>query len=105
VKLGLNILMRRLDSEPALKMSVHDYLWKNSDPLLKLAAKLVPSMVPTDNVGVLDMVSHGWSLGLHAKSPTYVTYCLLAGNKTTGPVGKHILVSLANQHLRASFVF
>ncbi|GFG34115.1 hypothetical protein Cfor_05571, partial [Coptotermes formosanus] len=56
VKLGLNILMRRLDSEPALKMSVHDYLWKNSDPLLKLAAKLVPSMVPTDNVGVLDMI-------------------------------------------------
>ena len=57
LKLGLNILIRRLDSQPVIKMSVYDYLWKNSDPILRLAAKVVPSMIPTDNVGVLDMVS------------------------------------------------
>ena len=57
LKLGMNILIRRTDSQPVLKMSVYDFLWKNSDPILQLAAKMVPSMVPTDNVGVLDMVS------------------------------------------------
>jgi hypothetical protein len=57
LKIGLNILIRRLDSQPVTKMSVYDYLWKNSDPILQLAAKVVPSMVPIDNVGVLDMVS------------------------------------------------
>jgi hypothetical protein len=57
LKLGLNILIRRLDSQPVHKMSVYDYIWKNSDPILKLASKVVPSMVPMDNVGVLDMVS------------------------------------------------
>jgi len=46
-----------MDSQPVLKMSVYDYLWKNSDPILQLAAKLMPWMVPIDNVGVLDMVS------------------------------------------------
>jgi hypothetical protein len=51
-----------MDSQPLLKMSVYDYLWKNSDPILQLAAKLAPSMVPIDNVGVLDMVSHVDSL-------------------------------------------
>ena len=39
------------------KMPVYDYLWNNSDPILELAAKVVPSMVPMKNVGVLDMVS------------------------------------------------
>jgi len=38
-------------------MSVYDYLWTNSDPILKLASKVMPSMVPMDNVGVMDMVS------------------------------------------------
>ena len=57
LKFGLNILIRRLDTQPVSKMSVYDYLLNNSDPLLKLAAKMVPSMIPTENVGVLDMVS------------------------------------------------
>jgi hypothetical protein len=57
LKLGLNILIRRLDSQPVLKMSVYNYIWKNSDPILKLASKMVPSMVPMDNLGVLDVVS------------------------------------------------
>jgi hypothetical protein len=56
-KVGLNILLRRMDSQPLRKMSVYDFLWKNSDPILQLAAKVVPTMVPIDNVGVLDMVS------------------------------------------------
>jgi hypothetical protein len=57
LKFGLNLLIRRMDSQPVLKMSVYDYLWKNTDPILQLAAKMVPWMVPIDNVGVLDMVS------------------------------------------------
>jgi hypothetical protein len=57
LKIGLNILIRGLDSQPVVKMSVYEYLWKNSDQILKVSAKLVPWMVPIENVGVLDMVS------------------------------------------------
>jgi hypothetical protein len=46
-----------MGSQPVQKMSVYDYLWKNSDPILKLVAKMAPSMVPTNNLGLLDMVS------------------------------------------------
>jgi hypothetical protein len=57
VKLGLNLVIRRLDSQPLVNISVYNYLWNNSDPLLTLVSKIAPSMIPLDNVGVLDMVS------------------------------------------------
>jgi scavenger receptor class B protein 1 len=56
LKFALNMLMSRMDSQPVKKMPVYDYLWNNSDPILELAAKVVPSMVPMKNVGVLDMI-------------------------------------------------
>jgi hypothetical protein len=57
VKLGLNLVIRRLNTQPMVKMSVYNYLWNNSDPLLTLVSKIAPSMVPIDNLGVLDLVS------------------------------------------------
>lgn len=57
VKLGLNLVIRRLDTQPMVKMSVYNYLWNNSDALLSLASKIAPTIVPIDNLGVLDMVS------------------------------------------------
>jgi hypothetical protein len=57
VKLGVNLLIRGQDTQPVQKMSVHDYLWKNSDKFLKVVSKVAPWMLPMDNVGVLDMVS------------------------------------------------
>ena len=79
VRLGLNILIRKLDSQPIIKMSVYDYLWESSDPILKLAAKMVPSMIPTDNVGVLNMVSPAWTVDLNAN--LQLRYLSFAGRK------------------------
>jgi hypothetical protein len=79
VRLGVNILIRKLDSQPIIKMSVYDYLWESSDPILKLAAKMVPSMIPTDNVGVLNMVSPAWRVDLNAD--LQLRYLSFAGRK------------------------
>jgi hypothetical protein len=57
VKLGLNLLIRKLDAQPLVKISVYDYLWNNTDPLLKLGHKFAPKFIPFDNVGVFEMVS------------------------------------------------
>jgi hypothetical protein len=57
VKFGLNLVIRRLDTQPLVKISVYNYLWNNSDELLELGSKIAPSMIPIHNVGVLDMVS------------------------------------------------
>ncbi|PNF20587.1 hypothetical protein B7P43_G04866 [Cryptotermes secundus] len=56
VKFGVNLVIRRLDSQPLIKTSVYNYLWNNSDPLLTLASNIAPSIVPVDNLGVLHMI-------------------------------------------------
>lgn len=57
LKLGVNLVIRRLDSQPLVKTSVYNYLWNNSDPLLALASNIAPSIIPVDNLGVLHLVS------------------------------------------------
>jgi hypothetical protein len=57
VKLGLNMAIRNLDMQPLVKISVYNYIWNNSDPLLRFGNKMAPSLMPIDNVGVLHMVS------------------------------------------------
>jgi hypothetical protein len=61
VKLGLNMLIGRFDMQPVVKISVYNYLWNNTNPILKFANTMAPSMVPIDNVGVFHMVSEAWS--------------------------------------------
>jgi hypothetical protein len=57
VRLGVNLLVRRQDTQPVQKISVYDYLWQNSDTFLQVVSKVAPSMLPIDNVGLLEMVS------------------------------------------------
>jgi hypothetical protein len=60
-KLGLNMLIRRLDMQPVVKISVYNYLWNNTNPILKFGNRMAPRLVPIDNLGVFHMVSEAWS--------------------------------------------
>ncbi|XP_014283918.1 scavenger receptor class B member 1 isoform X1 [Halyomorpha halys] len=53
---GVRFLMNRLNSKPFVKITVDDYFWNFTDPLLQLSNHLLPFLVPTDNVGILHQV-------------------------------------------------
>lgn len=40
-----------------LNLTVNDYLWGYDDPLVKLAADVIPSIITFDTFGLLDRVS------------------------------------------------
>ncbi|KAJ8982555.1 hypothetical protein NQ317_005026, partial [Molorchus minor] len=56
MKMGINLMMRSLDSSPFITTSIHNYLWNITDPLLDISEKLAPSLVPTKNVAILNRV-------------------------------------------------
>ncbi|XP_069684505.1 scavenger receptor class B member 1-like [Periplaneta americana] len=56
IKLGFNLLMRRMGSQPFKRVSVYDYMWNLTDPLLLVGHKLAPFLVPVDNLGILDLI-------------------------------------------------
>lgn len=45
--------MRSYDKSPFVNISVYNYLWNNTSPVLQAAKKIVPFMVPIRNLGVL----------------------------------------------------
>lgn len=55
-KFLFNVLTRNLRSEMIVKISVKDYLWNNSDPILEVARTIAPSMVPVNNMGILSRI-------------------------------------------------
>ncbi|XP_054281067.1 scavenger receptor class B member 1-like [Macrosteles quadrilineatus] len=55
-KLGFNLLQNRLDSQPLMNTTVYNYFWNLSDPLLKVAHQLAPTMVPVQNMGILHQI-------------------------------------------------
>jgi hypothetical protein len=57
LKFLLNMAIRGWDMQPLVKISVHDFLWNNSSPILRYGKKLAPNLLPVDNLGVLHMVS------------------------------------------------
>lgn len=40
-----------------LNLTVDDYLWGYDDPLVKLAANIIPNIITFDSFGILDRVS------------------------------------------------
>lgn len=56
-KFGLNLIIRRLDSQPFMKISIHDYLWNMTDPLLAAVESIAPFLIPTKQIGILTNVS------------------------------------------------
>lgn len=55
-KFGINLMLRRLNSQTLVNTTIYNYLWNFSDPILDVAQQVAPFMVPTKNMGVLDMV-------------------------------------------------
>lgn len=45
--------MRSYDKSPFVNISVYNYLWNNTSPVLEAAKNIVPFMVPIENLGVL----------------------------------------------------
>ncbi|KAK6645194.1 hypothetical protein RUM43_001470 [Polyplax serrata] len=55
-KLGFNLIIRRLSPSPFVEITANDYMWNWTDPLVGVAKKLMPHLVPVENLGILDTV-------------------------------------------------
>ncbi|XP_068081088.1 scavenger receptor class B member 1 isoform X2 [Anabrus simplex] len=55
-KIGFKFLLRRLDSKPFTNITVYNYFWNYTDPLLHTARKLAPFLVPVSNMGILNRI-------------------------------------------------
>ncbi|ERL95040.1 scavenger receptor class B member 1 isoform X1 [Dendroctonus ponderosae] len=56
VKWGVNVLLKSFNGQPLVRMSIQDYLWNATDPILDAAEKLAPTLVPMKNVGLLSTI-------------------------------------------------
>lgn len=56
-KLGFNLIIRRLSPSPFVEITANDYMWNWTDPLVGVAKKLMPHLVPVENLGILDTVT------------------------------------------------
>lgn len=56
-RVGLDLLIRQVKSEPIVTKDVHSYLWGYEDNLLSLAHTVVPGSIRFSKIGVLDRVS------------------------------------------------
>lgn len=56
LKWGVNVLLRSFNGQPLVRMTIEDFLWNATDPILGAAEKLAPTLVPTKNVGLLHTV-------------------------------------------------
>ncbi|EDW67869.1 scavenger receptor class B member 1 [Drosophila virilis] len=52
--LGLSALAKRLNAQPMLEVSVHDYMWGYEDHLVHLASKFVPSLIDFSSFGIME---------------------------------------------------
>ncbi|KAJ8932389.1 hypothetical protein NQ314_014700 [Rhamnusium bicolor] len=55
-KFAINLMMRTLKSHPFIETTIQNFLWNITDPILDLAQKLAPNLVPTKNMGILDRI-------------------------------------------------
>ncbi|XP_050315561.1 uncharacterized protein LOC126750100 [Anthonomus grandis grandis] len=56
IKLGVNVLLRSYNVQPLKQMTIREFLWNSTDPVLVPAKKLAPNLVPTQNVGLLHVI-------------------------------------------------
>lgn len=54
--LGLGTLIKTMNSQPMLNLTVYDYLWGYEDPLVRLASTIVPNIINFETFGILDRV-------------------------------------------------
>ncbi|XP_071440804.1 scavenger receptor class B member 1-like [Hetaerina americana] len=55
-KMSFNFFLKSFNAQPLVEMSVNDYFWNYSDPMLQTARQLLPFLVPVDNMGILHTI-------------------------------------------------
>lgn len=63
--LGLGTLLKSMNSQPMLNLSVYDYLWGYEDPLVRLASNIVPNIINFETFGILDRVCENFIIFLY----------------------------------------
>jgi scavenger receptor class B protein 1 len=58
VKLGFNLLTRSVKPQQFRTLTIDQFLWNYTDPMLEAAYKIAPFLVPIKNLGILSRV--GW---------------------------------------------
>ncbi|XP_058457952.1 platelet glycoprotein 4 isoform X2 [Malaya genurostris] len=61
VKWGFRLIMSSSGDEVFINTTVYKYLWNLTSPIMKSAKKVVPFMVPLDNIGVLSVMYHDYN--------------------------------------------
>lgn len=61
-KMAVNLLLRSVGSPAFINTTVYNFLWNFSDPILEAGQRIVPDLVPSTNIGMLETVSSGTSL-------------------------------------------
>lgn len=55
-KIAINLLINRLNTQPFVNTTIYNYMWNFSDPIVSFSHKIVPSLVPVQNIGILSRV-------------------------------------------------
>uniref|UniRef100_A0A170YK83 Scavenger receptor class b member 1-like protein n=1 Tax=Triatoma infestans TaxID=30076 RepID=A0A170YK83_TRIIF len=55
-KIAFNLFINRFGTKPFVRLSVNDYFWNFTDPLLIFGRSFAPSLVPEDNMGILNQI-------------------------------------------------
>lgn len=56
VKWGYNLILSSSGDEVFLNTTIYNYLWNQTSPIMKSAKKIVPFMVPVENIGTLNVM-------------------------------------------------
>lgn len=57
IKIGFNMLIKSQRSQPFINISIYNYLWNYTDPLLTVANSIAPFLVPVEDMGMLSRVN------------------------------------------------
>lgn len=56
-KIGFNLMLTSLDEPIFLNTTVYDFLWNYRSNVISVAHKILPDLVPVENLGVMHRVS------------------------------------------------
>ncbi|KAL3270704.1 hypothetical protein HHI36_021232 [Cryptolaemus montrouzieri] len=55
-KWAFNMLVRSANSDIMVNISIHNYLWNYTDPIVEMARSIAPALVPVNNMGILSRI-------------------------------------------------
>lgn len=61
LKWGYNLILSSSGDEVFMNTTVYNYLWNQTSPIIKAAKKIVPFMVPLENIGTLNVMYNDYN--------------------------------------------